>query len=154
LIFGAGGSARAAAFALANAGAEVLICARRESVGRELAKACGAQVIARKYLASARFEVIVNATPIGMYPHAGSSPLSMRELNCKIVMDLIYRPLRTQLLKITAAKGIRAVSGVEMFLAQGFAQWELWMEQAAPEAAMRLAIMSQLRADETSHLKN
>jgi len=154
LIFGAGGSARAAAFALANAGAEVLICARRESAARELAKACGAQVIARKYLASACFEVIVNATPVGMYPHAGNSPLSVRELNCKIVMDLIYRPLRTQLLKIAAAKGIRAVSGVEMFLAQGFAQWELWMEQAAPEAAMRLAVMSQLRADETSHVKN
>jgi len=154
LIFGAGGSARAAAFALANAGAEVLICARRESAVRELAKACGAQVIARKYLASACCEVIVNATPVGMYPHAGSSPLSMRELNCKIVMDLIYRPLRTQLLKIAAAKGIRAVSGVEMFLAQGFAQWELWMEKAVPEAAMRLAVMSQLRADETSHVKN
>jgi 3-dehydroquinate dehydratase/shikimate dehydrogenase len=154
LIFGAGGSARAAAFALANAGAEVLICARRESAVRELAKACGAQVIARKYLASACFEVIVNATPVGMYPHVGSSPLSMRELNCKIVMDLIYRPLHTQLLKIAAAKGIRAVSGVEMFLAQGFAQWELWMEKAAPEAAMRLAVLSQLRADETSHFKN
>jgi shikimate dehydrogenase len=69
-------------------------------------------------------------------------------------MDLIYRPLRTQLLKIAAAKGIRGVSGVEMFLAQGFAQWELWTEKVAPEAAMRLAVMSQLRADETSHVKN
>jgi len=46
VIFGAGGSARAAAFALTNAGAEVLICARREWAARELARACGAQVIA------------------------------------------------------------------------------------------------------------
>jgi len=153
LIFGAGGSARAAAFALADAGAEVLICARRESAARELAKACGAQVIARKYLASACFEVIVNATPVGMYPHAGTSPLSVRELNCKIVMDLVYRPLRTHFLKVAAAKGIGGVSGVEMFLAQGFAQWELWMGKSAPEAAMRRAVMSQLRADETSHVK-
>src|SRR5882724_4397767 len=144
LIFGAGGSARAAAFALANAGAEVLICARRESAARELAKVCGAQTIARKYLASACFEVIVNATPVGMYPHAGQSPLLLRELNCKIVMDLIYRPLRTQLLKIAAAKGITVISGVEMFLAQGFAQWELWIGKAAPDAAMRRAVMAQL----------
>jgi 3-dehydroquinate dehydratase / shikimate dehydrogenase len=150
LIFGAGGSARAAAFALANAGAEVLICARREAAARELARACGAQAIAGKHLASACFEVIVNATPVGMYPHAGTSPLSTRELNCKIVMDLIYRPLRTQLLKVAAAQGIRAISGVEMFLAQGFAQWELWMGKAAPEAAMRRAVMAKLRSEEAA----
>jgi len=153
LVFGAGGSARAAAFALADAEAEVLICARREAAGRELARECGAQAIARKYLAAARFEAIVNATPVGMYPHAGNTPLSPRELNCKIVLDLIYRPLRTQLLKIAAAKGIRVISGVEMFLAQGFAQWELWMGKVAPEAAMRRAVLAQLRADEATHIR-
>ncbi len=85
-----------------------------------------------------------------MYPQAGASALSARELNCKIVMDLIYRPLCTQLLKIAAAKGIGVISGVEMFLAQGFAQWELWMGKAAPEAAMRGAVLAQLRVDEVS----
>jgi 3-dehydroquinate dehydratase / shikimate dehydrogenase len=154
LIFGAGGSARAAAFALANAGAEVLICARREMAARELARVCRAQAIARKHLASACFELIVNATPVGMYPHTGNSALSPRELNCRIVMDLIYRPLRTQLLKTAAAKGIRVISGVEMFLAQGFAQWELWMGKVAPAAAMRRAVLAQLRADEASLIKN
>jgi len=153
LIFGAGGSARAAAFALTDAGAEVLICARRESSARQLAKDCRAQAISRKYLASTNFALIVNATPVGMYPHANASPLSVRELNCKIVMDLIYRPLRTQLLRIAAAKRIRIVSGVEMFLAQGFAQWELWTGKAAPEATMRRAVLTQLRADETSRVK-
>ena len=63
LIFGAGGSARAAAFALAHAGAEVLICARRESAARELARACGGQAIARRHLKYAQLELIVNATP-------------------------------------------------------------------------------------------
>jgi 3-dehydroquinate dehydratase / shikimate dehydrogenase len=150
LIFGAGGSARAAAFALANTGAEVLICARRAAAARELARASGAQAIARKHLASARFELIVNATPVGMYPHAGNSPLSSRQLNCEIVMDLIYRPLRTQLLRMAAAKGIRVISGVEMFLAQGFAQWELWMGAEAPEAALRRAIMAKLRSEEAA----
>ena len=153
LIFGAGGSARAAAFALTDAGAEVLICARRESSARQLAKDCRAQAISRKYLASTNFALIVNATPVGMYPHANASPLSVRELNCNIVMDLIYRPLRTQLLRIAAAKRIRIVSGVEMFLAQGFAQWELWTGKAAPEATMRRAVLTQLRSDETSRVK-
>ncbi len=128
----------------------MLICARREAAARELARACGAQAIARRHLASACFELIVNATPVGMYPDAGNSPLSPRELNCRIIMDLIYRPLRTQLLKTAATKGIRVISGVEMFLAQGFAQWELWMRKAAPEAAMRRAVMAKLRSEEAA----
>jgi 3-dehydroquinate dehydratase / shikimate dehydrogenase len=150
LIFGAGGSARAAAFALVNAGAEVLICARRESAARELARASGAQTIARKYLRWAQFELMVNATPVGMYPHADVSPLLPDELNCEWVMDLIYRPLQTKLLRLAAKKGIRTVSGVEMFLAQGFAQWDLWTGKPAPESPMRRAVMAKLRADESS----
>jgi len=151
LIFGAGGSARAAALALANLGAEVLICARRDSAARELAKACNGLPISRKYLSSARFEVIVNATPVGMYPRAGVSPLSPEELNCKFVLDLIYRPRFTELLRIASRKRIRVISGVEMFLAQGFAQWELFVGQPAPEAAMRRAVMAKLRSEDSSH---
>ena len=154
LIFGAGGSARAAAFALVNEGAEVLICARRESAAKELARAAGAQVIARKHLQWARYDLIVNATPVGMYPHAGETPLSPKELNCDVVMDLIYRPLHTELLQLAAKKGIKTISGVEMFLAQGFAQWELWTGKKAPEAAMRRAVMAKLKQEEGSHAGN
>jgi shikimate 5-dehydrogenase len=63
-------------------------------------------------------------------------------------MDLIYRPERTQLLKLAAQKGIATVSGVEMFLAQGVAQWELWMKRPAPEKAMRRAVLAALRDEE------
>ena len=150
LIVGAGGSARAAAFALANAGAEVLICARREAAARELARACGAQVIARRHIASACFELIVNATPVGMHPNSGVSPLSAKELNAPFVMDLVYRPMQTEFLRIAAKKGIDVISGVEMFLAQGFAQWELFIGQRAPEAPMRRVVLEKLLAEESS----
>jgi len=150
LIFGAGGSARAAAFALTNIGAEVLICARRESVARQLARSCGAQVVARRQIASASFELIVNATPVGMHPNQSASPLSAKELNTQFVMDLIYRPMRTELLRIAERKRIGVISGVEMFLAQGFAQWELFVGGKAPETTMRQAVLRKLRADETS----
>jgi shikimate 5-dehydrogenase len=63
-------------------------------------------------------------------------------------MDLIYRPERTQLLKLAAKKGIATVSGVEMFLAQGIAQWELWMKRRAPEKSMRQAVLGTLREEE------
>jgi 3-dehydroquinate dehydratase/shikimate dehydrogenase len=147
VIFGAGGAARAAAFAVAKAGAEVLICARREKAAKELARAVGGEVLRRAELRKQKFDAILNATPVGMHPHAGSSPLEPAELNCSLVMDLIYRPLQTRLLRIAAARGIRTVSGVEMFLAQGIAQWELWMGSRAPELAMRGAILKALRAE-------
>jgi len=150
LIFGAGGSARAAAFALARGGSHVAICARRGKAAKELARAVGGEVIPRQALRRERFDAIVNATPVGMHPRDGISPLAASELNCRIVMDLIYRPQRTQLLKIAAQKGIATVSGVEMFLAQGFAQWELWTGKRAPESAMRRAVLEALRAEEPS----
>jgi 3-dehydroquinate dehydratase/shikimate dehydrogenase len=150
LVFGAGGVARAAAFALARAGAHVGICARRENAARELAKAVGGEVVPRRTLKSKVFDAILNATPIGMHPHDRVSPLSPRELNCRVVMDLINRPHMTQLLKLAARKGIATVSGVEMFVPQGVAQWELWTGERAPESIMRKAVLRTLRSEERS----
>ena len=148
LILGAGGSARAAAFALSRAGASVSICARREPAARELARAVGGQALPRRALRTKSFDAVLNATPVGMHPHATISPLAPGELHCRIVMDLIYRPERTQLLKLAAQKRIATVSGIEMFLAQGIAQWELWMKRPAPRKAMRRAVLAALRAEE------
>jgi len=53
----------------------------------------------------------------------------------RLVMDLINRPQRTQLLKIAARKGIATVPGVEMLIAQGIAQWKFWMHKRAPRSA-------------------
>jgi 3-dehydroquinate dehydratase / shikimate dehydrogenase len=149
LLYGAGGSARAAAVALARAGAQVAICARREQQAREIARAVGGEAVPRFALRSEKFDAILNTTPVGMHPHSKISPLAADELNCRIVMDLIYRPERTQLLQIAAKKGIHTVSGVEMFLAQGIAQWELWTKQRAPESVMRRAILKALRTEGT-----
>jgi len=63
-------------------------------------------------------------------------------------MDMIYRPQKTQLLRMAERKGCKIVSGIEMFLAQGFAQWEIWTGQRAPEAAMRRAVLRKLEEEE------
>jgi shikimate 5-dehydrogenase len=94
------------------------------------------------------FDAIVNTTPIGMHPGAEISPLAASELHCRIVMDLIYRPEHTRLLQIASSIGISTVSGVEMFLAQGIAQWELWTRRRAPESLMRRAVLSALRSEQ------
>ena len=139
-----------AAFALSRAGAAVAICARREKVAKELARAVGGEAVPRRALRTEFFDAILNATPVGMHPHGGISPLAPGELHCRIVMDLIYRPQRTQLLKLATQKGIVTVSGVEMFLAQGSAQWEIWTEKRAPESSMRRAVLAALRTEEKS----
>jgi 3-dehydroquinate dehydratase/shikimate dehydrogenase len=148
VIFGAGGAARAAAFAVATAGAEVLVCARREAAARRLAKAVKGGVVKRAALRREKFDVLVNTTPVGMHPQEGISPLAASELNCSLVFDLIYRPMQTKLLKMAAAKGLQTVSGVEMFVAQGVAQWEWWLKAKAPEAEMRKAVLGVLKTRE------
>jgi 3-dehydroquinate dehydratase/shikimate dehydrogenase len=147
LLYGAGGAARAAAFALAQAGSIVCLSARRPERARALARAVGGQVVARAELAHEFFDAIVNCTPIGMHPK-GSSPLGSAELNCRIVMDMVYRPRETELLRLARRKGIEIISGVEMFLAQGFAQYEIWTGERAPENAMRRAVVSALDREE------
>lgn len=147
LLLGAGGSARAAAFALARAGAAVNVCARRPARARALARAVGGEAIARGALRGEFFDAIVNCTPVGMYP-GGGSPLEASELNCRVVMDLIYRPRKTELLRLAERRGIATISGVEMFLAQGAAQWEIWTGHRAPAAAMHRALLGALDAEE------
>ena len=150
LIVGAGGAARAAAFALARAGSSVCVTARRPARAKALAKAAGGEAIARNCVSGEYFDAIVNATPVGMHPAAGSSPLAPRELNCRLVFDTIYRPRATKLLQLAAKRGIETVSGVEMFVAQGSAQWEIWTGERAPVEAMQCAVVRTLAADERS----
>lgn len=154
LLFGAGGAARAAAFALVQAGSIVCLCARHPERARALARAAGAQVVERAALRREFFDAIVNCTPVGMHQPArrgdsgGSSPLRSEELNCRIVMDMVYRPRETELLRLARRKGIEVISGIEMFLAQGFAQYEIWTGERAPEGPMRRAIVSALDQEE------
>jgi len=149
LLFGAGGAARAAAFALAKAGSIVYLCARRPERARALAKAVGGHAVARENLRQEHFDAIVNCTPIGMHPKSGS-PLTSAELNCRIVMDMVYRPRETKLLKLARRKHLQIISGLEMFLAQGFAQYEIWTGERAPEKAMRRVVEQMLDREEKS----
>jgi 3-dehydroquinate dehydratase / shikimate dehydrogenase len=148
LILGAGGVARAAAFALAGAGASVAICSRRPERARQLATAVQGDLVPRAALRKISFDAIVNATPVGMHPREAESPIAPRELNCRLAFDTIYRPRNTKFLQLAANRGIETVSGLEMFLAQGIAQWEIWTGQAAPVAAMRRAVLAAVRRDE------
>jgi len=90
----------------------------------------------------------VNTTPVGMHPYQSGSPLEADELNTRLVFDLIYRPQVTKLLQLARRRGIETVSGLDMFVAQGIAQWEIWTGRRAPVALMLAAIKRALGSNE------
>jgi shikimate 5-dehydrogenase len=72
-------------------------------------------------------EVLINATSVGMYPHAAASPVPKDLLRKGMtVMDIVYQPLRTKLLQEAEEQGCQTIDGLEMLARQGAAQLELW----------------------------
>ena len=64
------------------------------------------------------------------------------------MFDTVYRPMKAKLLQLAEKRGIETVSGIEMFIAQGTAQWEIWTGRRAPVALMRKAVLQALREEE------
>ena len=145
LVLGAGGAARASVFGLREKGAEVHILNRNPETAQKLARQAGAKVFRREQLRKAHFDVILNATPVGMMGGRVESPLEPEELRAKLVFDLVYRPLETPLLKMARQQNIPVITGVEMFVQQGARQFEIWTGKPAPEEEMLRVVMHSLR---------
>ncbi|MGE4558928.1 MAG: shikimate dehydrogenase [Desulfobulbus sp.] len=147
LIIGAGGAARAVGFGLKEAGAEVVITNRTESKGRDLATQLGCSFVPASDVAKVRADALVNTTSVGMTPHADGIPILVDLLdNFPVVMDIVYAPLQTRLLREAAARGCRTIDGLKMLQYQGAAQFTLWTGQPAPHATMRSALLQELQA--------
>jgi shikimate dehydrogenase len=143
ILLGAGGSARAIGFGLKEAGAEGAFCSRTESTGKALASELGCIWYPLSEVAGLRGDALVNATSVGMAPHEGFSPVPEGVLKSfRVVMDIVYAPLQTKLLRDAEAAGCRTISGLEMLLYQGVAQFELWTDLAAPVEVMRKALLA------------
>jgi 3-dehydroquinate dehydratase/shikimate dehydrogenase len=145
LVVGAGGSARAAVFGLKERGAEVFIMNRTTSVGQKLARQSRAKFLSRTQMRGLQFDVIVNATPVGM-GGAKTSPLSAQELNARILFEMVYTPAETKLVKLARAKGMQVITGVEMFVQQGARQFEIWTGKPAPADDMYRVVITALQA--------
>ena len=135
LVVGAGGAARAAVFGLKERGAEVWILNRTAATGQKLARQAKAHTIKRADLRKTAFDVIINATPIGM-GSMRECPLKDDEIQAKVVFDMVYDPVETHLLQVARAKGISVIPGVEMFVHQAARQFEIWTGKPAPAQDM------------------
>jgi 3-dehydroquinate dehydratase/shikimate dehydrogenase len=144
LILGAGGAARAAAYAVRAEGAEVVITARREAAARTLARGVAAQVVPWDSAESLEVDAVINATPVGMFPHGDSAPVDLARLRVRVVFDMVYFPHATRLLNEARGRGLTTISGLEMLVAQGARQFEIWTGIAAPRALMEQAVRQAL----------
>jgi 3-dehydroquinate dehydratase / shikimate dehydrogenase len=145
LVLGAGGAARAAVFGLRDKGAEVFILNRTAETAQKLARQAGAKTIKKEALAKTTFDAIVNATPIGMAGIKAPQILEAKDLNTKLVFDLVYNPLETPLLRLARQKGIPIITGIEMFVQQGARQFEIFTGKPAPEEEMLRVVIHALR---------
>jgi 3-dehydroquinate dehydratase / shikimate dehydrogenase len=143
LIVGNGGAARGAAYALSDAGAKIAIVGRNPDRVRALAKVTNAEPLMRDQLAGRKFDAVVHATPLGMFPHVNDCFFD-GDIPGEIVFDMVYNPMETALLKRARQQGKTAVAGIDMFIEQAVRQFEVWTGESAPRAIMHKAALEAL----------
>ncbi|GGJ12064.1 shikimate dehydrogenase (NADP(+)) [Alicyclobacillus cellulosilyticus] len=152
-VLGAGGAARAvlAALALERPGTKVALIARDLGKASQLQRAVtgvDVELVAwdDRHAAIAAAQVVVNTTPIGMWPHADASPVA--DPACfrpgQIVQDIVYRPLTTRFMAQASARGAVVRDGLGMLIHQGAAAFSFWLGREAPVAVMAEAARAAL----------
>jgi shikimate dehydrogenase len=155
MLLGAGGAAKAIAFALAKEVGEIVVLNRTTKKAKELAErlteklgkkvlggSLSPETIAENLQGS---DVLINATSEGMNPEANHSIVAPWLLRSDLaVMDIVYNPVETKLAKEAKEAGSRVISGVEMLIYQGAASFEIWTGRAAPIEIMRKAALNKL----------
>lgn len=138
LVVGAGGAARAAAKAVIQLGAELLVSARRPAAAEELAASFGGAAVAWEDLAETEYQALVHCTPAGSLAQPGALPFDASVLRAgTIVLDAVYRPLRTPLLLAAVERGCTPIPGGEWFVRQAILQFRHFTRQAPDEELMR-----------------
>src|SRR5437660_9594116 len=143
LVLGAGGAARAAVFGLKERGAEIWILNRTSVKAQKLARQAKSHTIKRADLRKIAFDVIINATPVGM-GNTRDCPLKDEEIQARVVFDMVYDPVETHLLQVARAEGMAVIPGVEMFVQQAARQFETRTGKPAPAGDMLRAVPSAL----------
>jgi len=156
VMVGAGGAARALAFTFANHAKEIVILNRTEEKALELASS-----ISRSYnlpvkglklnmenlsLELKDAEVVVNATSVGMHPNIDETPIPKNLIKPEmVVFDVVYRPIKTRLLKEAKQVGAKTINGLAMLVFQAVKAFEIWTGLTPPIDAMFRAALRGLK---------
>ncbi|SFM53250.1 shikimate dehydrogenase [Thermodesulforhabdus norvegica] len=151
LVLGAGGAARGVIYAALKMGAEVTVVNRTDEKAFSLADEFGINAVEHKSLKErvCDFQVVFQTTPVGMngYPVEHFWPYDIFRPGM-IVMDLVYRPAKTAFMKSAEERGCTVISGLDMLLYQGVAQFEWWFDRPAPLEAMKKALYEAAEQDD------
>jgi len=147
LILGAGGTGKAIAFGIENNGGELMISNRSRKKAEDLSKKIGAEIVPWEDRNDANFDILVNATKIGMGTGRDDCPMDEKffdkDLSGITIFDAVYSPINTKLLQLSEKQGATVANGLDMYIGQAMAQFELWtgikpsiekMEQLSKEA--------------------
>lgn len=144
-LLGTGGAARAAAWVLKQAECAVMVLARDSQKARAFAVEFGFEHDALSRAERHRGDLLINATPVGMFPHVDETPIPKTALNYRYVFDMVYNPLETRLMREGRVRA-KVISGLEMFIEQAARQFELWTGQPAPRELMRKIVLEKLQS--------
>lgn len=148
VIIGAGGTARAALFAVLKEGGHPIIVNRSKEKGEILAKIFGCPFYELRDIKKIKAHCLINTTPIGMYPNTDQSPVDADAIfGYEYVMDVIYNPLKTKILRDAERAGCRILSGLDMFVHQGAEQIILWTGREPNRLMMKAAVEKMLSQD-------
>jgi shikimate dehydrogenase len=144
-VLGAGGAAQAAIYGCISAGADVTIFNRTAERGSSLAERWGCHATSLNDEAALRSSaVIINTTSVGMQDTIDQSPISCDALHPEqVLFETIYAPRTTTLVAAALERGARVIRGIEMFIAQGVAQFELHTGYKPPYERMRQVVLHQ-----------
>lgn len=152
LVLGAGGAARAIGFILKEKGVDVSVVNRSDARGNELARVLECPYIPLDRVETHKADLLIQTTPVGMPPNVDECLVPEPVLReGMVVMDIIYNPVETRLLKMAKARGCITISGLSMFVYQGAEQFRLWTGINPPVGTMRRAAETALQKQNESN---
>jgi 3-dehydroquinate dehydratase/shikimate dehydrogenase len=144
-VVGAGGVARALVAGLTGVGADITIYNRTVSKARALADEFGCKIETVDRLSDMDAQIVINCTSIGMSPNTEDTPVPKESLKRDmVVFDTVYNPMQTRLLAEAAQLGAKTISGVDMFVSQAAAQYNIFIGTEPDEDLMRRTVVDRL----------
>jgi shikimate dehydrogenase/3-dehydroquinate dehydratase type I len=145
VIIGSGGTARAAVYGIRKEGGYPIIVSRTAEKGRILSGRFDCPVYTLNEIAKIKADCLINTTPAGMYPDTDRSPVEAAVLaGYQYVMDVIYNPLQTRMLREAEKMGCHVFSGLDMFVHQGAEQIKLWTGKEPNRSLMKKIVWERL----------
>ena len=147
IIVGAGGAAKAIGYILKENGTDLKVANRSQKRGEELADLLSCPFIPLDKIEGVEADILVNTTPVGMFPEIAKCPVPENILKKgMVVMDIIYNPIKTKLLAAAESRSCCIIDGLSMFIKQGAEQFRLWTGLEPPLKEIKEAVTKVLRA--------